>query len=90
MKKWLAHVQVNSEDVSRFETCDIEISEEQYETMVKAVEDKIPIKELNFYNDIIEKAESCIDFMNYVNKEEPQRSDYDDEDEEYYLEALVE
>lgn len=77
-KKWTAYIQINGEETSDYYVNEFDVSEEQYATLVNAVKDNKPIYELDFYAELINKAEGTIDWEElYLDEDwKPRKEDF--------------
>ncbi len=75
---WKVYIQVNGIERADYMIKEMEVSQEEYDAMQDAVANNIPLKELDFYESLVSRAEDLVDFEElYLNKdEEPLKEDY--------------
>lgn len=101
--EWTAYIQINGEETSDYYINEFEVSEEQYNDLVKAVENNIPVNTLGFYPELVKNAEATIDWEKlYLDEDwKPSKDDYyvpredledipeEYEDDDEYREELI-
>lgn len=65
---WKAYIQINALDSSSFFIEQFKISDEQYKILMKAVEDNIPIIDLDVYDEIYDLAEASADYQKMIDR----------------------
>ncbi len=75
---WTVYIQVNGIETADFRIEEMEVSQKEYDAMRDAVANNIPLRELDFYDELVSRAEDLIDFEElYLDKdEEPLKEDY--------------
>ena len=94
MPTWKAYLQLNGEDEAKYITITSEIPDELYAKIQAAIEAKTPLFCCPFYSELCSILRDSFSLEDYleIDDEEPQREDYDDDEdgEDEYQEALNE
>ena len=65
---WKAYIQINTSETSNYFVNEFDVTDEQYAILTNAVENNIPIKELEIYDELLAKAEETADYDEVVEK----------------------
>lgn len=84
MNYWMAHAKINGDGYTKYQEVSVEISNEEYDEIQKAILELKPLEKCSFYKEFIKKAEENIDWASALPwfDTEPVRENYES-DEEY-------